>query len=273
MSIISIKGVSKFFGPKQSRITAVKDVDLEIPKGSFTVILGRSGSGKSTLLNLMAGLDAVSTGEIHSNGYDLSKIGRGKLAKYRAGVGIIFQFYNLMPNLDTLHNVLMGGYAGGLKTSKEEAKELLEFLGLGHRLHTNVKLLSGGEKQRVAIARSLVGDPEILFCDEPTGALDSQSEKNVQDILVKLNKEKGKTIVLVTHNPEFQEFASQIITMSDGSIISQTGSQVEAGPEETKDPSPVADDYPDVPSSIDDSTTSEPSDGDRKPLNPTKISL
>jgi putative ABC transport system ATP-binding protein len=220
MSIIKLSGVNKFFGTKESRVTAVKDATLEIPQGSFTVILGRSGSGKSTLLNLMAGLDTVSGGEIESSGFNLSHVGKGKLAKYRANIGIIFQFYNLMPNLNTMQNVQLGGWAGGKKTSQQEARDLLESLGLGHRLKTNVKLLSGGEKQRVAIARSLVGSPEILFCDEPTGALDLQSEKDVQDILVKLNREQGKTIVLVTHNPEFQEFATQVVTMSDGSIVS-----------------------------------------------------
>lgn len=219
-NIISIKKVAKFFGPKDSQIAAVKDVDLEIEKGSYTVILGRSGSGKSTLLNLISGLDKVSSGELVVAGQNLSKMKSKELSKYRSKIGIIFQSYNLLPNLNTVENILMGGWAGGTKVTKKEAIEVSELLGLTHRLDANVKTLSGGERQRVGIGRSLMANPEILFCDEPTGALDSTSEKQVQEILQKIHKEKGLTIVLVTHNPDFTAYADKVVKMEDGKIVS-----------------------------------------------------
>jgi putative ABC transport system ATP-binding protein len=215
---ISIQKVSKFYGTKQNPIKAVGPVDLEIEKGSYTLILGRSGSGKSTLLNLMSGLDKPSEGRLVVGQDELNKYNGKELAKYRSSIGIIFQFYNLLPNLNTLENVMMGGWAGGNDITKEEALSLLEKLGLSHRTKADVKTLSGGEKQRVAIARALTGNPEILFCDEPTGALDSASEIEVQKVLQDLNKNEGKTIVMVSHNPDFQNFADKIVYMKDGTI-------------------------------------------------------
>lgn len=219
MSFIQIKEVSKYFGTKQNPIKAVGPVSLEIPKESFTVILGRSGSGKSTLLNLMAGLDQVSDGTLIVGKDDLSKAKNKQLAKYRSKIGIIFQSYNLLPNLSTVENVMMGAWAGGKNLDKQKAVDLLKEIGLGHRIEANVKTLSGGERQRVAICRSLIGSPEILFCDEPTGALDSVNEKQVQDILVDLNKSKKLTIVMVTHNPDFANVADLTVTMKDGLVF------------------------------------------------------
>lgn len=216
---IQITEVSKFYGTKKDLVKAVGPVSLEIEKGSLTVILGRSGSGKSTLLNLMAGLDKVTDGTLKVGNDELSRISSGNLAKYRSKVGIIFQFYNLLPNLNTLENVMMGAWAGGKKVEEQKAIDLLKQFGLEHRVTADVKTLSGGEKQRVAIARSLIGDPEILFCDEPTGALDTASENQVRDILVDLNK-KGLTIVMVTHNPDFADIADKVVNMKDGEIIS-----------------------------------------------------
>jgi putative ABC transport system ATP-binding protein len=216
---IQITKVSKFYGTKKDLVKAVGPVSLDIEKGSLTVILGRSGSGKSTLLNLMAGLDKVSEGTLKVGSDEISQISSGNLAKYRSKIGIIFQFYNLLPNLNTLENVMMGGWAGGKKIEEQKAIDLLKQFGLEHRIRADVKTLSGGEKQRVAIARSLVGDPEILFCDEPTGALDTASENQVRDILVDLNK-KGLTIVMVTHNPDFAQIADKVVNMKDGEIDS-----------------------------------------------------
>ena len=218
-ALISLKKVTKLYGNKQNIVKAISDIDLEIEKGTYTVILGRSGSGKSTMLNLMAGLDKTTSGTLIVGEDDLSKASPTKLAKYRAKIGIIFQFYNLLPNLNTLENVMMGAWAGGKEIPEKEAIDLLTRLGLAHRIKANVKTLSGGEKQRVAIARSLVGNPEILFCDEPTGALDSASEAQVQQILSDLHKKDGLTIVLVSHNPDFEKFADTLITMRDGSIL------------------------------------------------------
>ncbi len=215
--LIDAKQISKLYGTRKNPIKALGPVDIQIEKGSFTVILGRSGSGKSTLLNVLSGLDKISSGELQVGNVDLTKANARKLAKYRGGIGIIFQFYNLLPNLNTLENVLMGSWAGGKQPSREKAIELLKKFGLEHRINADVKTLSGGEKQRVAICRSLIGDPEILFCDEPTGALDTTNEKQVEEILAELHK-LGLTIVMVTHNPEFAKLADQVIRMKDGLV-------------------------------------------------------
>jgi len=218
-TLISAENLTKYYGTKNDKIKAVGPVNLEIEKGSYTLILGRSGSGKSTLLNLMAGLDKPTEGVLKVGDDELNKYSGKELAKYRGKIGIIFQFYNLLPNLDTLENVLMAGWAAGKKPSPATAKQILTDLSLEHRINANVKTLSGGEKQRVAIARALLDSPDIIFCDEPTGALDSVSELQVQEILAKLHKEQGKTIVMVSHNPDFRKYADRVITMQDGEII------------------------------------------------------
>lgn len=217
--IITANKLSRYFGIKQNPIKALDSVDLKVKKGSFTVIIGRSGSGKSTFLNLLAGLDKPTAGELVVNGKELSKFSKNKLANYRSEIGVIFQFYNLFPNLNTLENVMMGAWAGGDSVTKEKAINLLTRFGLDHRINADVKTLSGGEKQRVAICRSLIGDPKILFCDEPTGALDTKNEDQVMDILLGLNKKDGVTIVMVTHNPVFKKIADQVIEMEDGKIV------------------------------------------------------
>ena len=218
MSFITAKNIIKEFIVEKNTIRALGPVSLEIQRGSFTVILGRSGSGKSTFLNLMAGLDTPTSGSLIVDDKDLSHYNSKQLAKYRSGVGVIFQSYNLLPNLNTLENILMGSWAGGKKGDKDQAMNLLKLVGLEHRANANVKTLSGGEKQRVAICRALMDDPKILFCDEPTGALDTANENQVKDLLIKLNKEQGITIVMVTHNPEFAGIAGRIVTMKDGKI-------------------------------------------------------
>jgi putative ABC transport system ATP-binding protein len=215
--VIKASNLEKTFGITKNPIKALGPVSLEISEGEFAVILGRSGSGKSTFLNLMAGLDVASQGKLEVNGKEISKFSGKELAKYRSSIGIIFQFYNLLPNLNAIENVMMGAWAGGNKVNKEKAEELMTRFGLSHRFKADVKTLSGGEKQRLAICRSLVADPKILFCDEPTGALDSISEKQVMEILTDLHK-SGLTIVMVTHNPEFANYADKIIYMKDGLI-------------------------------------------------------
>lgn len=219
-AIISAKNLTKSYGKGADIFRALGPVDLEIEEGSFTVIVGKSGSGKSTLLNLMAGLDAVSGGSLNVQGNDLEKTSSKQLALFRKQIGIIFQFYNLLPNLNTLENVMISSMLKDGKGSKKEAIELLERFNLGHRISTNIKVLSGGEKQRVAICRALVSEPKILFCDEPTGALDTANEILVRDILVDLHK-KGMTIVMVTHNTDFAHLADTVIEMKDGIIISK----------------------------------------------------
>lgn len=212
---------------KNDYVQALGPVNLEIPNNSFTVIIGRSGSGKSTLLNLLTGLDKPSEGELIVNDQYLSKMNRSNIAKYRSSIGIIFQQYNLLPNLTAKENVMMGAWAGGNKVDEREALTLLDRFGIAHRAKAKVTTLSGGEKQRVAVCRSLISKPKILFCDEPTGALDSKNEENVRDILVDLHNE-GITIVMVTHNLDFQNIGTQVLRLDDGLLTT-----LRASPEET----------------------------------------
>jgi len=215
--IISAQQLTKNYGTPKAPILAVNSINFEIEQGSFTMILGKSGSGKSTLLNLLTGLDKATSGVLEVNGENLSNMSSRKLADYRSNIGIIFQFYHLLSNLNAVENILMGSWAGHRAGDRQRAEELMTSFGLGHRIEANVKTLSGGEKQRVAICRSLINNPSILFCDEPTGALDSANEREVMEILQKLNRE-GMTIVMVTHAPEFARLADTVISMQDGHI-------------------------------------------------------
>jgi len=213
---------------KKSTLKALGPVSFTIPKGSFTVIVGRSGSGKSTLLNLLTGLDKPSSGQLKVLGKDISKLNRKALAKYRSQIGIIFQQYNLIPDLTAIENVILGSWAGGSNTKLTTALELLDKFQLRHRAWANVVTLSGGEKQRVAICRALINQPQILFCDEPTGALDRKNEENVKTILQQLHQE-GMTIVLVTHNLDFLGLGTQILELDDGLLVTsrqQTSSTI-----------------------------------------------
>jgi len=218
MSLITAQEITKVYGTRKNPIKALGPVSINIEPESFTVVLGRSGSGKSTLLNLFSGLDNITQGKLEVEGLDLSKANSRDLANYRSKIGIIFQSYNLLPNLTAKENVLMGSWAGGNKATTTEAEKLLQSVGLSHRLNANIKTLSGGEKQRVAICRSLVNKPSILFCDEPTGALDTKNENQIKEYLLDLNRNEKITIFMVTHNPEFQEIANNIILMKDGLI-------------------------------------------------------
>jgi len=220
-ALISLKNVERSFGSGQSKTHALGPVTFDISKGEFVMIIGRSGSGKSTLLNLLCGLDKASKGSLTIHGKNLEAMNSKQLADYRSTIGIIFQSYNLLPNLNTTENVLLGAWAGGSKAELSRAEELLAKVKLSHRLNANVKNLSGGERQRVSIARSLISDPEIVFCDEPTGALDSSNEEIVLNILKDLNKE-GKTIVMVTHNEEFLKYATRVLHLADGKLVKET---------------------------------------------------
>jgi putative ABC transport system ATP-binding protein len=200
---------------KNDYVRALGPINLEIPEQSFTIIIGRSGSGKSTLLNLLTGLDKPTNGELIVDGKYLSRMNRSNMAKYRSSIGIIFQQYNLLPTLTATENILMGSWAGKGGATKEDALKLLERFNLSHRADARVTTLSGGEKQRVAVCRALIAKPSILFCDEPTGALDSQNEENVRDILLDLHKD-GLTIVMVTHNLDFQDIGTQVLRLDDG---------------------------------------------------------
>jgi putative ABC transport system ATP-binding protein len=217
-SIIKVKSLTKSYGVKDNVTLALGPVDFDIKKGEFVVIIGRSGSGKSTLLNLLCGLDRPTKGSVEVGSLDLAELNRKELANYRSTIGIIFQSYNLLPNLTSEENMLLGSWAGNRAIDKEYVYKLTHKLGINHRLKARVTTLSGGEKQRVAIARSLVTNPDIIFCDEPTGALDSTNEQSVIEILKTLNKD-GKTIILVTHNSDFEKLATKILHLNDGVLI------------------------------------------------------
>ena len=196
----------------------LKDINIEIKENSFTVIFGKSGSGKTTLLSLLSGLDAPSSWEMHFHNKNLTSWNIKTLTEYRKKNGIIFQNYNLIPGFSVKENITIGALSKGEEIDTAYVDTLIADLWLEKVKNDNVKTLSGGEKQRVAIARSLISKPKILFCDEPTGALDDENGKKVINILEKLHQQ-GQTIILVTHNPDFKQLATQIITLQNGQIL------------------------------------------------------
>ena len=212
---MTVTKVSKFYG-EQNEIKALDDVSVQFFTGEFVVVLGASGSGKSTLLNIMGGMDKVSEGKVNFAGVDITKVSEKIMADYRREVvGFIFQFYNLMPNLTALENVEIAELPGEMK-----AIDALKAVGLEDRKNNFPSELSGGEQQRVSIARALVKNPKILLCDEPTGALDSKTGKKIIGLLQDLNKNKDKIVVVVTHNAEIAKIADRVIKISDGKIVS-----------------------------------------------------
>lgn len=212
---LTAQRVSKFYGDA-AEIKALDEVSLQLFTGQFVVILGASGSGKSTLLNLIGGMDTVSDGTINIAGVDITSLSEKMFAKYRREVvGFIFQFYNLMPNLTAIENVELAELPGGMR-----AEEALEKVGLSERKNNFPSEMSGGEQQRVSIARAIVKNPKVLLCDEPTGALDSKTGKMIIKLLMDINQNKDKIVVVVTHNASIAEVADRIIKLSDGKIVS-----------------------------------------------------
>jgi putative ABC transport system ATP-binding protein len=221
--ILSIHNLSKIYRKGTVEIPAVNDVSFEVPQGAYQSIVGKSGSGKSTLLNLVGGLDRPSSGSIQFNGKELGKMGRYQLAMHRRfSVGMIFQSFNLLPKLSALDNIVLPLTFAGVprRKRKQRARELLEQVGLGERISHFPSELSGGEAQRVAIARALANEPSMILADEPTGNLDSSTAEEIVSLLVSLNRDKGLTILMVTHDRETADAVSDnIITLKDGSII------------------------------------------------------
>lgn len=212
---LMVNHVSKFYG-NENEIKALDDVSLQLFTGQFVVILGASGSGKSTLLNLIGGMDTVSQGEINIAGVDITRLSEKMFAQYRREVvGFIFQFYNLMPNLTALENVELSALEGAMK-----AEDALKMVGLEGRANNFPSEMSGGEQQRVSIARAIVKNPTVLLCDEPTGALDSKTGKRIIKLLMDINQNKDKIVVVVTHNNNLAQVADRVIKISDGKIIS-----------------------------------------------------
>jgi len=195
-------------------------MDLTIPDAQFIAVLGPSGSGKSTLLGLIAGLDYPSTGKIEIDGHDITKMNEDALASLRSQkVGIVFQSFHLVPSLTAFENVIVPMEIAGLAQAEERTWQLLEDVGLKPRAHHYPSQLSGGEQQRVAIARAFANNPSILLADEPTGNLDTQNGKLVFELLVKMNQNRGTTLVLVTHEKELAEQADRQIHLRDGRIV------------------------------------------------------
>ncbi|WP_417714149.1 ABC transporter ATP-binding protein [Pseudophaeobacter arcticus] len=209
-------GLTKVYGSGHSAVHALRGVDLEIPSGDIVVLLGPSGSGKSTLLNIIGGLDRGTTGAVYFRDHCLSDMTDAQLTRYRRDhVGFVFQFYNLMPSLTARENVELVTEIAAEPMNPDEA---LALVGLRERVDHFPAQLSGGEQQRVAIARAIAKRPEVLFCDEPTGALDSQTGRAVLEVLRDVNAEMGSTILMVTHNANTAAMADRVIYFADGGI-------------------------------------------------------
>ncbi len=223
MQAISCRNVWKTYNHgAQSQVDALKNISIDIKKGEIASIVGPSGCGKSTLLHLIGCLDKPTKGKVFINEKDVSKLNDNELARIRReNIGFVFQFFFLIPTLTALNNVMLPmSFAGINKSEKEQrATELLKAVGLEKRGNHLPSQLSGGEKQRVAIARAIANSPEIILADEPTGNLDSKSGKEVIDTLIKLNKEKGVTLVIVTHDAYIASYAKRTIYLKDGEII------------------------------------------------------
>lgn len=222
-TVIEVKNLSKTYKMGTNDVEVLKNVDLKIESGEFISIMGPSGSGKSTLLYLMGGLDKTTSGYIKINGKDISTIKDKEASKIRnTDIGFIFQFYNLIPNLDVEENIMIPVLLSGrnAKEYKERLDEILEIVSLSDRRRHTPRELSGGQQQRVAIARALINDPDVILADEPIGNLDTKTGSDVMQLLKKINKEKGKTIIQVTHSKEASEYGNRVINIRDGSIFS-----------------------------------------------------
>jgi len=215
--IIKGRGVTKVYGSGDLSVVAVDHMDFEIAKSELVVILGQSGAGKSTLLNLLGGMDVLSSGSLIVDGRDLATFSKKQLTEYRRNkVGFVFQFYNLMPNLTAKENVEL---ATELRQDALVPEEILAYVGLKERMDNFPSQLSGGEQQRVSIARAVAKNADIILCDEPTGALDYETGKEILTLLQKQAHEEGKTVIIVTHNSALADMADHLIRIKNGQIV------------------------------------------------------
>lgn len=212
--LIEIRGLVRDFG----RVRAVDAVDLRVPEGEWVVVMGPSGSGKTTLLNILAGLDRPTAGTVRVADAELAGLSHRELARFRREtIGLVFQEFHLIPYLTALENVMLAQYVHSL-TDKEEARQALERVGLGDRLEHLPSELSGGEKQRLCVARALVNHPRLVLADEPTGNLDEANERQVLEIFGELHRE-GQTLVVVTHNPQIARLADRVVELEHGRTV------------------------------------------------------
>lgn len=217
--------IKSYQNTKKVKLEVLRSVNIEIERQKISVIVGASGAGKSTLLHIMGGLDRPDSGEVFFNNRNIFSLSDDKLAKFRnKNIGFIFQFHHLLPEFTAIENVAIPQMIMGktLNPASKKAKELLDAVGMTERIHHKPAELSGGEQQRVAVARALANDPDLILADEPTGNLDSENSEAVHRILIDLRDKMGKTFIIVTHNPELVNLADKVYEIKDGKIISKT---------------------------------------------------
>lgn len=221
MAFIEVKNLKKIYRLGNEKVYALKNINLQIEKGEICCILGTSGSGKSTLLNMLAGLEKPTKGDIFINKVNIAKLNERKLAKFRQeNTGFVFQSYNLIPQLTALENVGMPLMFKGMPKSKrdKQALKMLKAVGLGERMKHRPNQMSGGQQQRVGIARAFVAKPNVIFADEPTGNLDTKTTEDVMNLMVRMCRKHGLTLIIVTHDLEIAEYADRIVHIIDGEI-------------------------------------------------------
>lgn len=216
MEKIVVKNLVKEYGTDNNKVTANDKISFEIDEGEFVVILGPSGAGKSTLLNIIGGMDSATSGSINVFGKEIVGLNDKELTRYRReDIGFVFQFYNLIPNLTVLENVEL---AGQIVKQSKPAEDILKQVGLEHRMNNFPSQISGGEQQRVAIARAIAKNPQLLLCDEPTGALDYKTGKNILNILKEYCKNEKRTVIIITHNSSIAQAADKVIEIYDAKV-------------------------------------------------------
>jgi putative ABC transport system ATP-binding protein len=231
MSLFTVTDLSKEYGEGGAKVVALNQVNLTIPAGRFIVILGASGSGKSTLLNMLGCMDRPTSGVVQFNNIEITALSKRQMTGFRAEhIGFVFQSYNLLPDLTALENVEFSTEIAGL--SRADAENALRLVGLSERMSHYPVELSGGEQQRVSIARAIAKNPKVLLCDEPTGALDFSTGIMVLDVLKQIHKEKAATILLISHNQEIAKIADMVITLRSGEILSVTENEAPLSPAE-----------------------------------------
>ncbi|MBR6897085.1 MAG: ABC transporter ATP-binding protein [Lachnospiraceae bacterium] len=215
---LEIRGIKKHYGEGESRIDVLNGIDLDVERGEIVVLLGPSGSGKSTLLNIIGGIDSADEGYISIDGEKTADMDEKRLTQYRRKhLGYVFQQYNLIPNLNIKENVEVGGY---LSDKPLVCDDILKTLGIYEQRHKLPNQLSGGQQQRAAIGRAIIKNPDILLCDEPTGALDYKTSKEILKLIEDVNKKYGNTVIMVTHNDAIKNMADRVIKLRDGAIRS-----------------------------------------------------